>query len=75
MPLFEFACPDCGKDFEELVGSSDGVERIRCPDCDSRKVVRKFSTFSARSAVKQKSSPLPMGGCGRCGDPSGPCGM
>ena len=31
MPIFEFHCNDCGKDFEKLVFGGD--PQVECPDC------------------------------------------
>jgi putative FmdB family regulatory protein len=44
MPIYEFNCTKCKKDFEILVMSSS--ESINCPHCNSRKVERLLSGFS-----------------------------
>lgn len=44
MPMYEYACENCGKAFEELVR---GSEKIKCPGCGSENVARKLSTFAA----------------------------
>jgi putative FmdB family regulatory protein len=74
MPIFEYRCSSCGSDFDLLVRSDT---TIACPDCGSRKVDKKLSTFA--SFVKQAESAVPAchtgaAGCdlGRCG--SGLCG-
>jgi putative FmdB family regulatory protein len=46
MPIFEFKCGKCGKEFEELVLSRD--EKIACPKCSSKKVGKRMSTFRKR---------------------------
>ena len=43
MPLYEYTCTDCEQDFEELVSSSSSP--VKCPNCQSEKVEKKFSTF------------------------------
>ena len=49
MPIFEYACGKCGKVFEKLIlGKSQ--EPLVCPDCGSKQVEQKFSTFSSSSA-------------------------
>jgi putative FmdB family regulatory protein len=73
MPIFEFTCDDCRLDFDELV-NHDQLSSVACPKCGRRKVSRKLSVFAARSGA-QESTPMQTGGCGRCGDPAGPCGM
>ncbi|MBK8268420.1 MAG: zinc ribbon domain-containing protein [Planctomycetes bacterium] len=74
MPIHEFHCPDCDHVFEELVRESSSKTAIVCPTCGGKKVSRQFSVFAARSgsATKEKA---PVGGCGRCGDPQGPCSL
>jgi len=50
MPMYEFTCQKCKKEFEELVfGSADDVE---CPKCGSTKVKRKMSAFAFKSGAK-----------------------
>lgn len=74
MPVYEYVCGACEKGFERLVtiAERDGV---RCPDCGSGQVRRALSVFAAREG---RVGGLPEvgggGGCGRCGDPAGPCG-
>ncbi|MFA7073557.1 MAG: zinc ribbon domain-containing protein [Endomicrobiaceae bacterium] len=48
MPLFEFICGNCGKQFEKIVFSINN-ETIECPFCKSKDVKKQFSTFSASS--------------------------
>ena len=40
MPIYEYHCEKCGKDFETLVF---GDEKPACSHCDSKKVVRLMS--------------------------------
>jgi len=44
MPIFEYRCDDCQKEFEELV---TGDENITCPGCKSEKVTKLLSSFAA----------------------------
>ena len=67
MPIYEYACPDCGHDFEDLVL---GDEKPRCPECASARVEKKLSLI-ARPASSAPDLP-PPGACGTCGDPRGP---
>ena len=74
MPIYEYRCQDCGKDFEKLVRSanSDGV---RCPSCGEQHLALKLSTFAAHSGSSSKESAGPM--CpsgGMCRTP-GMCGL
>jgi putative FmdB family regulatory protein len=48
MPIYEFVCSECKKPFEELVFSSNAVEKVVCPDCGSKQIKRKLSTFASK---------------------------
>ena len=41
MPIYEYACSSCGKEFEELVGINDPAPG--CPACQGREVRKKVS--------------------------------
>lgn len=74
MPIYEYACPGCGQDFEKLLFRTD--ERVECPACGSAEVRRRLSSFSVgRSAPKMGTTcDFPSGGgCGSC--PAGGCGL
>ncbi|MBX3393730.1 MAG: zinc ribbon domain-containing protein [Phycisphaerae bacterium] len=77
MPIHEFHCSGCDRVFEELVRNRSDQDSVTCPHCRSRKVARQVSVFAARGGPSRQS-PAPVsrpGGCGRCGDPNGPCAM
>jgi putative FmdB family regulatory protein len=67
MPIYEFHCDDCGKDSEVLVRSSKW-EGTPCPQCGSKKLAKKFSTFASSTAGEAGAdcSGIPSS-CGRCG--------
>lgn len=45
MPIHEYKCKDCGREYEYLhVSSADDTPE--CPDCQSTSAERLFSTFS-----------------------------
>jgi putative FmdB family regulatory protein len=76
MPIFEYKCGSCGKEFEKLVRSSSPAPE--CPSCHGADLQKKISAFSANSrsafgAVSSSASldTLPAG-CPGCGDPGGP---
>ena len=48
MPIFEYACRTCGKEFEKLVRQSDPAPA--CPACQSGELTKKMSTFAALSS-------------------------
>jgi putative FmdB family regulatory protein len=69
MPLYEYSCNACDRDFETLVRAADTPE---CPSCHSTDLERRLSVFAAHSAGSG-GDPMPaMSGCGHCGDPRGP---
>jgi putative FmdB family regulatory protein len=49
MPIYEFACSECDKSFEELV-SIGKIDEVVCPTCGSHKVKKKMSTFASKLA-------------------------
>ena len=70
MPLYEYACRQCDKEFEALVRAS---ETPNCPACHSDDLQRKLSVFAAHTAGGGTQSAMPAPGpCGSCGDPRGP---
>ncbi|MBL6713172.1 MAG: ThuA domain-containing protein [Pirellulales bacterium] len=73
MPLYEYACETCHKEFELLVR---GDEKPVCPDCKSKKLTRLLSVVSGHVAGGSSGGgEMPEGGCGmpQCG--MGGCGM
>jgi putative FmdB family regulatory protein len=50
MPLFEFECPSCSHEFEELVLSFNGTGDVSCPVCGESDVQKKISTFASKVA-------------------------
>jgi putative FmdB family regulatory protein len=49
MPVHEFLCQQCGTLFEQWVASFNAIGEIRCPQCSSSDLKRKFSIFAART--------------------------
>jgi len=63
MPIFEYHCPDCREDFEELRPHNERDEPIPCPKCSSRRPERRISLFaSGLGAAIGSSSCSPRGG-------------
>jgi putative FmdB family regulatory protein len=47
MPIFEFVCGKCGRQFEDLMTfSAMEAGEAECPDCGSRDVTRSLSAFA-----------------------------
>lgn len=55
MPIFEFKCDGCGKEFERLVFSS-GKDPVACPDCSSTKTRKLLSVFASSGTDKVLAS-------------------
>jgi putative FmdB family regulatory protein len=74
--MYEYSCAECRHAFEQWIASMDSPEKPACPKCGGRKVERMVSVFAARQGASRSEPAPPMGGgCGRCGDASGPCSM
>lgn len=75
MPIYEFACNECGNRFEVLRLSSKGFNGIECPKCHGKKVSKEMSTFSPAMGSTSSSScesagcqsPFPSCSSGMCG--------
>ena len=70
MPIYEYACQECGEQFETMTSMSKRDRGVKCPECGGKKVERKLSVFAAGSGEADPAPPPGM--CGRCGD-AGPC--
>jgi putative FmdB family regulatory protein len=74
MPIYEYACQDCGREFEALV-RADTVPA--CPACQSTLLKKQLSVFATAAAAPPQRAPAMAGPCGSCGHPDGPgsCGL
>lgn len=68
MPIYEYACQDCGREFEALIRSDTVPE---CPACHSVSLEKKLSVFAA-AVAPDTSSRAAASPCGSCGHPDGP---
>ncbi len=68
MPIYEYACKQCGNEFETLVRSSSVPD---CPRCASTDLEKKLSVFATAGAPAE-SEALAAGPCGHCGHSGGP---
>jgi putative FmdB family regulatory protein len=75
MPIYEYQCLDCNKEFEKLVRSS--APAPVCPQCNSAALQRKLSTFAAVTATASSPGSQVPAACQSCGAPGGPgsCGF
>lgn len=59
MPVYEFKCKKCKKEFEEICQFSDvdtGFKNVSCPKCKSKKIEQAFLTPPAAVFSDVKSS-------------------
>jgi putative FmdB family regulatory protein len=47
MPIYEYHCEGCGKDFEEQQPMNCNPADTECPHCYLKKAVRKISSFAS----------------------------
>ena len=69
VPLYEYVCRKCSRQFEELIY---GSAKASCPDCKSKDLERVMSVV----AVGKSQAEMPPSPCGSCpGRGQGGCGM
>jgi putative FmdB family regulatory protein len=68
MPIYEFHCEDCGKNFESLVMIASAIESITCKHCNSSNIKK---TISAPSSQPEKTGGIPAGALSGCSSSSG----
>jgi len=63
MPLFEYACSNCGHVFEKLVLTRN-MESPECPKCGRKRVEQIFSAFATASGSRKSAGTAcaPSGG-------------
>gem|GEM_PF-1820063 len=59
MPLYEFECGNCRKEFELLVPSAKWKGAV-CPHCGSNKLSKKLSVFASHVAATGQSAAPPQ---------------
>lgn len=70
MPLFDFFCRDCEKEFEILLM---GKEKPYCPHCQGDNLVKQMSVFAHRSKGSDGSTKSSSSGGGCSGCAGGSC--
>ncbi len=63
MPLYEYACEDCGTQFERLVSLQDRDRDGVCPECGSKDVRRLISTFAIGKSIASGSTGMSCPTC------------
>src|SRR3989304_9773978 len=65
MPIYEYVCLDCHKQFNELRPMSDADAPIACLDCEGEHTSRTISVFFAQSGGRVVAGG--SSGCASCG--------
>jgi putative FmdB family regulatory protein len=70
MPIYEFACTQCGHAFETLVKTGAVAQ---CPSCSSTQLEKQLSVFATTKVTE--AAPAAMSSpCGSCDHPDWPGG-
>jgi len=64
MPIYEYMCMKCNKEFECIVIGSDD-RSVSCPECNGENVKRQMSACSFKSGGNY-SPPSGSSGCSSC---------
>ena len=70
MPIFEYKCENCGREFELLVKPSAIAE---CPECQSPRLQKQISSFAPGISSGDDAYTPDVPTCQTCGIPGGPC--
>ncbi len=62
MPIYEYTCVQCGREFEKLIFRTS--DTVACPTCEGHDVKKKFSVFGMKSGSTFVSSS--GSSCGSC---------
>jgi len=46
MPIFDFVCKDCGKQFDVKISNAE-KGKVKCPECNSSNINQIFSSFGS----------------------------
>lgn len=68
MPIYEFHCEDCDKNFESLVMIASALDSVTCKHCKSSNIKKLISATSSKPAA---GSPIPAGALSGCSSSSG----
>ena len=69
MPIYEFKCNECSKQFETILTSSGQISEVTCPKCESKNIRKTISASSYRLAGR--SSSIPAGALSGCSSKGG----
>jgi len=56
MPIYEFRCNQCNKEFSQLFLNPKEIEKIKCKYCNSRNLTKLLSPFSVHQTEESRLS-------------------
>ncbi len=56
MPIYEYRCNQCNKEFSELILNPKGIKKVCCRYCHSRNLTRLVSSFSIHQTEESRLS-------------------
>ena len=66
MPIYEYECKDCGKEFEKIMSfSAKDIDSPECPGCSSHETHRRISRVSSHG--QSNSGGYSSSSCGSSG--------
>jgi putative FmdB family regulatory protein len=71
MPIYEYACNECGHEFEFLLR---GEEKPSCPSCGKKRLTRMLSVSAAHSARSSAPACPARDACGMSSCCNNMCG-
>lgn len=74
MPIFEYACEDCGTKFEKLIRRDSDYDGLVCPSCGEKHLKKEHSTFAPKMGASKSAAPAMCPSGGMCPTP-GKCGI
>jgi putative FmdB family regulatory protein len=66
VPLYEYACEDCGERFEKLLPLREATRGAPCPKCGSKSVRKLMSSFASVSSGSSGADACPTCPTGTC---------
>ncbi len=55
MPLYEYECKKCGKQFEKVVSISEADKKQACPHCGGKDTEKLLSVFATKSSASSSA--------------------
>jgi putative FmdB family regulatory protein len=72
VPLYDYRCAGCGREFEALVATAAQADQERCPGCGAE--ARRLLSLVAAPVRGHDGATAPSPGGGCCGGVCGHCG-